>query len=265
MAENSCDRCNEAVCVQTKQIYDSCKSKECLEDLRVYLTGAGQSLVDCATSVQCKNAEVIWVFTDVEPVPFNKGFYSVELKYFFKLSLDVYSGLQSPRRVSGLAFFEKKIVLFGSEGNAKIFGSKTKIGDSDIGGWRKTNLPEAVVETLDPIALSAKLVNTCEPCCAACPEPALCNVPESVGRVFEDALVMSGDTKRVFVTLGIFTIVKMQRDVQLLIPAYDFCVPDKECVAASEDNPCELFETLNFPVDEFFPPTKCDFEKKQGC
>lgn len=255
--------CKEAVCIQTKQIYDSCKSKECLEDLRVYLTGAGQSIVDNAQSVKCRNAEIIWIFTDVEPVPFNKGFYTVELKYFFKITLDVCTGLQSPRKVSGLAVFEKKIALFGSEGNAKIFSSKYRNGEMDIQGWRKTNLPEAVVETVDPIALSAKLVEACDPCCKCCCDVDFGNVPDCIGRVFDDALVINGDTKRVFVTLGIFTIVKLQRSVQLLIPAYDFCVPDNDCVQATESDPCELFENLNFPVDEFFPPTKSDFEG--GC
>lgn len=28
----------EAVCVHTSKVYDSCRSKECLRDIRVYLT-----------------------------------------------------------------------------------------------------------------------------------------------------------------------------------------------------------------------------------
>lgn len=39
MANNIIDagekRINEAVCIDTKRIYDSCVSKDCLEDLRV--------------------------------------------------------------------------------------------------------------------------------------------------------------------------------------------------------------------------------------
>lgn len=37
------------------------------------------------------------------------------------------------------------------------------------------------------------------------------------------------------------------------------CVPNKNCVAATEENPCDLFDTIDFPVDEFFPPQKFDF------
>ena len=43
----------------------------------------------------------------------------------------------------------------------------------------------------------------------------------------------------------------------LLIPAYDYCMPEKECTCAcGEDcqrDPCELFREVQFPVNEFFP------------
>ena len=80
---------SEAVCVHTDKIYDSCRDKDCLENVRVYLTSCGQDIVDRAINVKCTKAEVIWVFTDIEAVPFNRGFYSVDLKYFFKVTLAV--------------------------------------------------------------------------------------------------------------------------------------------------------------------------------
>ena len=60
--------------------------------------------------------------------------------------------------------------------------------------------------------------------------------------------------------MGLFTIVKLERDVQLLMPAYDFCIPQKECVSATDNNPCDLFERIKFPFDEFYPPQKDDFD-----
>jgi hypothetical protein len=60
-------------------------------------------------------------------------------------------------------------------------------------------------------------------------------------------------TKIALVTLGLFSIVKIERQVQMLIPAYDFCVPDKECTGSTGD-PCELFRTIKFPTNEFFLP-----------
>ncbi|MBQ7901683.1 MAG: hypothetical protein IJ365_06960, partial [Clostridia bacterium] len=79
-------------------------------------------------------------------------------------------------------------------------------------------------------------------------------------RVFDDVIVDPDSGKRVFVTLGLFTIVRLERDVQLLIPVIDFCIPQNECVTSTDSNPCDLFERLRFPTDEFFPPEKHAFE-----
>jgi len=43
------------------------------------------------------------------------------------------------------------------------------------------------------------------------------------------------------------------------VPAFDFCVPMKRCIASTDQDPCELFETIEFPVSEFFPPQMFDF------
>lgn len=67
----------EAVCINAGRIYDSCSDKDCLEDLQVYFTPLNQSIIDNSTAVKCKNVQVYTVLMDVEPVPFNKGFFSV--------------------------------------------------------------------------------------------------------------------------------------------------------------------------------------------
>ena len=90
----------------------------------------------------------------------------------------------------------------------------------------------------------------------------LASVPESVCRVFDDSFILGNETKNVFVSLGVFSIIKLERKVQLLIPSYDFCIPQKECVGATDDNPCDLFERIDFPVDEFFPPERGEFLEK---
>ena len=69
------------------------------------------------------------------------------------------------------------------------------------------------------------------------------------GNVFANVTVVRFDTgygnKSVFVTIGLFTIVQITRNVQMLIPAYDFCIPGKECVTTS-DNPCEVIPQNRF-------------------
>ena len=84
---NGCNDPKDAVCIHTDKIYDSCKDKDCIEDARVYFTAADQEVIDRAVNVKCRKSEIIWVFTDVEPVPFNRGYFTVDLKFFFKVDI----------------------------------------------------------------------------------------------------------------------------------------------------------------------------------
>lgn len=119
------------------------------------------------------------------------------------------------------------------------------------------------MEVVDPITLGAKLVDVRDKKSCCCDDDFdLASVPESVCRVFDDSFILGNETKNVFVSLGVFSIIKLERKVQLLIPSYDFCIPQKECVGATDDNPCDLFERIDFPVDEFFPPERCEFLEK---
>lgn len=59
--------------VLANKVYDSCKSKECIRDLRVYLTAEAQEFIDRgAASVKARQAELLCVCIDVEKVPFKQ-------------------------------------------------------------------------------------------------------------------------------------------------------------------------------------------------
>ena len=58
----------EAVCIHTKKIYDSCKDKDCIEDLRFYPTQNCQAVIDRAISIKAGKAELLYVYIDVEPI-----------------------------------------------------------------------------------------------------------------------------------------------------------------------------------------------------
>ena len=60
------DDFRDGVCIHTDKVYDSCRERDCLEDLRVILTRSGQELVDKSINVKVKKAEIIWVYTDVD-------------------------------------------------------------------------------------------------------------------------------------------------------------------------------------------------------
>lgn len=257
-AVNSGDCDSRSVCIDAQRVYDSCSDKDCLNDMRVYFTNEDQCTIDTAVSVRLREAEVISVLTDLEPVPFHKGFYSVDMTFFFDVSLDVFKAPgATPVSLNGLSIFNKKVILFGSEGSVKIFTSECTVDDIDIQNTSGKNLPRASVQVAKPIALSAKLCD-----CISLVNPP-CRIPDKVCQCFGGEFVTSA-SRCVFVTLGMFSIVQIQRNVQIMVPSYDFCIPEKECKTSS-DNPCEVFSRLDFPTSEFFPPNVCDVGAENTC
>ena len=89
-------------------------------------------------------AELLYVYTDVEPVTFNRGFYSIDMRFFYRVTLQVGTGTPRCTEAEGLCVFDKRVILFGSEGNAKIFSSEASFGSLDEQNMRKSNLPTAV-------------------------------------------------------------------------------------------------------------------------
>lgn len=220
--------------------------------MQVYFTDVTQPIIDSSVSVKCKRVEILNVFLEVEPVPFNRGFYSVDITFFFTVHLNAYtSPLATPTEVQGLATFSKKVILYGSEGNVRVFSSDAAPGQLPP---RNSNLPKASVQVVDPICLACRLME--------CPEyPNCCciTVPPDVGSQYDGNFAVCNPVKTVYITLGLFTIVQLERSVQMMIPAYDYCVPDKECTTTADD-PCELFKRIKFPTNEFFPPRMDDLE-----
>lgn len=247
--DNSCIR--EAVCVHTRKIYDSCKDKDCIEDLRLYPTRESQCYIDNAISVRAKSAKLLYVTIDVEEITFNKGYYTVDLRYFYRVKGEAFSLVNRPSDISGLCVFDKRVILFGSEGSAKVFTSTTPLYGLDSRTIETSNLPIAVVEAVDPIILGMKLVDICD---HRKGETGIYEVPSFITESFPCELMFDHSDRRVLVTLGQFSMVRLERDTQLLIPSYDYCMPDKECIGSGDEDPCSLFSKIHFPVDEFFPP-----------
>lgn len=251
---NNTTRFKEAVCIEAGRIFDSCSDKDCLEDLQVFFTESGQAVINESTLVKCKSAEVLDVYLTVEPVPFNKGFYAVDMTFYFRVFFNGYSSpIATPVTVSGLACYSKKVILFGSEGNVKTFYSGERRVRFDQAAI--ANMPTASVKAVDPIALGFRICDTAPSYAEGLPA-----VPDEIEAAFDGPLVATPeDSKVILVTLGVFTIVTLERSVQLMIPAYDYCVPEKDCVTnATTDDPCEMFKRIKFPVNEFFPENMRD-------
>jgi hypothetical protein len=125
------------------------------------------------------------------------------------------------------------------------------------------NLPTAVVEVLDPMVLGSKVRDICD---CPCGDP-VCRIPAAIRGHFDEELVLSGDQRRLFVTLGQFSIVRLERDAQLIVPVLDYSIPTKECCdspGCCAEDPCEMFSRIPFPAERFVP-TGCDCPRKEDC
>ena len=94
--------------------------------------------------------DTVFVYVDVEPVSFHRGFYTVDMRFFYHVTLQAYLSCPAPVTVEGLCVFDKRAILFGSEGSAKIFSSQMAAGGPDPQMMQRANNPIAVVEAVDP-------------------------------------------------------------------------------------------------------------------
>lgn len=245
------------VYIDVNRILDSCRDRDCFEDVRVYLPDFGQEIIDRASTVRAKSAEIIDTCINVSKMNFNQGFYQINMRIFVRLTFDVcVHGKQ--QCIEGLGVVDKSVILFGSEGSVRIF--RSKMSDSiccdpyDTDRVQDDNLPTAVLEIIDPVVLGARIAQkcTCRSCCGCgCGE-----IPERIFRSFGGALCDAPEIENLLlVTLGFFSVVRMERPAQFLVSATEYAVPDKECVFADDDDPCAAFNRMAFPVERFSPPT----------
>ena len=153
MSEQNTDalRCNpndlrQAMSIHTRKITDSCRDKDCIEDLRVYLTTGSQQLLDSAANARVRSAELLYTYIDVEPVAFDRNHYCIDITFYYRILADAVVGATRPAALYGLAVFSKRAVLCGEDSRAHIYRSDTRIGESDGISRSYANLPTAVVE-----------------------------------------------------------------------------------------------------------------------
>ena len=253
----------EAVCIDAGRVYDSCCDRDCLTDLRLHFSPSDQCLVADAVSVKIRCAKVVDVVIDIEPVTFNRGYYSCDLTFFFLVDVDVYSAPHTcPNTVHGIAFYTKKAILYGGEGSVKTFTNEY-VSDEECCNRQSVcsgNSPKCVVQAVDPIALSARL--GCAKECCDLPGYIPAGICKCIGGAIESN--MGKDENAVFVTLGLFTVIQLVRNVQMLIPVYDFCIPEKQCDCTT-DTLCDVFRKIQFPTDDFFPPRPCHEDDDCDC
>ena len=113
------------------------------------------------------------------------------------------------------------------------------------------------------MVLASKVKDVCD---CNCKEHTTVQIPGYIRDLFDDELVLSGDQRRLFVTLGQFSMVRLERDAQLVVPVLDTGVPCRECCDAPgcAEDPCEMFSRIPFPAQQF-ASTGCDRESGCSC
>lgn len=276
MNENNCgnertachaDGTNDVCCIDTYKIFDSCRDQMCLEDLKIYMTDCAQETLEASNDVRVKMAKVIWLKINTDEMPFNRGYYQVKIRYYFYILLEgCVNG--TPREIPGVAMYDQTTVLCGGESNVSTF--KSDINATFCGSpllnpsYSANHQPQIVVDVVDPIVLNLRVVDKCSAAlgCSCYTD----DIPEQVCSCFDGDIRERSDTKTAFISLGVFALIRLQRATQIIVPAGEYRIPEKECNStASFEDACSLFRAMNFPVEEFFPQEGCGCNNSCGC
>ena len=136
----------EALSIHTRKITDSCRDKDCIEDLRVYLTKSSQAILDGCGGAKVRCADLLYTYIDVEPVAFDRNHYCIDVTFYYRILADAVVGNARPAALYGLAVFSKRAVLCGEDSRAHIFTSQTRLCEPDGLSRYSANRPTAVVE-----------------------------------------------------------------------------------------------------------------------
>jgi len=183
------------------------------------------------------------MIVEKEPNSFRRGFWDVDLKYVFEYRL-IFREADGCiiGSVKANSIFNKKISLFGSEGS-DLFMS-TDLFNTHHESTAINADPFISVES-KAVALDAEI----KYCHNHCSFP-----PNNVGNDNSQ----TSSSREVEVTIGIFSIIKLFRIVDLSVQSRGFAIPE-ECEETCTVDPCEYFDNLAFPMDIFAPPQKPEF------
>ena len=238
-------------CIIALKVYDACRQQDCLENGIIGPARAAESGNFCqdicleqgeiitppetaaAVTVANFRIERVVVVSKV-PSPFKVGHWDIDLKYVFRYDLvfrNVNGGVLCT--IPAQSVFNKKVTLFGSIATDSLIS--TDLFSTGGSSFDTSGQPFVLVES-KAVSLAAELVfkNCC--CCG-------------------DG---ADNADHVNVTIGLFTIVKLFRIVNLSVESKGFCIP-KECEEVSNINACDFFDGLDFPMDIFAPPQKREF------
>ncbi len=229
--------------MKVERVFDSCSDKDCITNVQVHLENGELPANVCMVKTRC--VSITNVCLSVEPIPFNRGYFTVDITFTFGVELLAYEqACDCPMMLRGCATASKSVILYGGEANTKTFFSNgIRIGETSS-CCEVVNLPTASVQVVEPIALETKIAN-------------ICLSHDEAGRPRPRGVLM---------TLGVFSVVELTRPVTMMVPAYPYSVPAKTC-SCENDSPCEIFSRISFPTEEFVSQNAAptSFQGACGC
>ena len=240
-------------CLISLKVYDACRLQDCLTEKEIGPARAAENkncgetefredeIISAPPSAASVTIDRLFVkrviIVNKEPCTFKAGFWDVDLKYVFEYHLVFRTADGTPFcDVKANSIFNKRVTLFGSIGSDIVI--TTDLFGHAPGESAMLNADPFIMVESKGVALNAELKYPRSPrghMDCPCQEPI-----------------------RVIVTIGLFTIVKLFRIVQLLVESRGFCVPP-ECQEIAPLNPCDFFDKLDFPMDIFAPPQRPEF------
>ena len=85
----------DTVCIETHRMLDSCRDRDCFENVKVFLTDMGQEIINHTSQVRAKDACIAWTYIGIDPVQFNRGFYAITIRFYIKI---IFEGCICPGR-----------------------------------------------------------------------------------------------------------------------------------------------------------------------
>lgn len=237
-------------CLIAFKVYDSCRQQNCLDSGIVGPARAANCTTYCGNTVQ--QGEIIVpptnaagvavsdlkvervVIVSKNPSNFKLGYWDIDLKYVFSYTLS-FKNVNGDTlcTVDAQSVYNKMVTLFGSATTESAISTDLL---SSSGTTIDLNADPFVWVESKGVALKVELGynNSC------------CNA----GADDENADVVR-------ITIGLFTIIKLYRIVNLVVSSKGFCIPNV-CEDSAND-PCDAFDDLDFPMDTFAPPQKPEF------
>ncbi|KYH30180.1 MULTISPECIES: hypothetical protein [Clostridium] len=172
----------------------------------------------------------------IQPSIFSQdGFYDVTIRYTFSYQINllddngdpipVTQGTDEITDIAAYTTYTKTVSLFGGEASTSTIATLNTLY-SDTASINEGNIPYVSVQGIaNPLSIN-------------------------IG-----TYVVNGDTEyHADVTIGLFTIIKLFRLVNMLVASAGDCdIP--VCEPFQTSDPCEYFSSLPFPFDDFNPPS----------